>query len=39
MGGALLAQGWPLEIVYGLVAIPAVLSGLAMLVLGGLLGT
>jgi AAHS family 4-hydroxybenzoate transporter-like MFS transporter len=34
MGGAMLAQGWGLEKVYGLVAIPVLVSGLAILLLG-----
>jgi AAHS family 4-hydroxybenzoate transporter-like MFS transporter len=34
MGGAMLAQGWGLETVYGLVAIPALISGAAILLLG-----
>jgi AAHS family 4-hydroxybenzoate transporter-like MFS transporter len=34
MGGAMLAQGWTLATVYGLVAIPAAISGLAILLLG-----
>ena len=36
LGGTLLSQGWALEIVYGVVAIPALISALAMLVLGWL---
>ena len=34
LGGAMLAQGWGLPTVYGLVAIPAVISGAAILILG-----
>ena len=33
-GGAMLARGWGLPTVYGLVAIPAVMAGAAILVLG-----
>ncbi len=33
-GGAMLAQGWSLPAIYGLVAIPAVISATAILVLG-----
>jgi AAHS family 4-hydroxybenzoate transporter-like MFS transporter len=34
MGGAMLARGWSLAAVYGLVAIPTLISGTAILVLG-----
>ena len=34
LGGAMLAQDWGLPTGYGLVAIPAVISGAAILVLG-----
>ncbi len=33
-GGAMLSQGWSLPTVYGLVAIPAVLAGAAILAMG-----
>jgi AAHS family 4-hydroxybenzoate transporter-like MFS transporter len=33
-GGAMLAQGWSLPTIYSLVAIPAVISATAILVLG-----
>jgi AAHS family 4-hydroxybenzoate transporter-like MFS transporter len=33
-GGVMLSQGWPLPTMYGMVAIPAVIAGLAILVLG-----
>lgn len=34
LGGALLAEGWGLSTVYGLASVPAVVSGLAILMLG-----
>jgi len=34
LGGAMLVQGWGLPTVYGLVAVPAAISGLALLTLG-----
>jgi AAHS family 4-hydroxybenzoate transporter-like MFS transporter len=34
LGGAMLVQGWGLPRVYGLVAIPTAISGLALLTLG-----
>ncbi len=34
LGGAMLVQGWGLSTVYGLVAIPAAIAGLALLTLG-----
>jgi hypothetical protein len=36
MGGTLLAQGWSLGTVYGLVACPTIMSGAAIVLLGAL---